>query len=138
MQINKEKRNYKHFINLYLKHIQPVADTYAFCLLPNHFHLLAEVKDLTDLGGEANLKGLTPPLRSPFRSLRRGASQIPVRSTMARVSVLDLPGRATERAEGKALWDRKKWENLLEKWRFWIILGVDLWKRSGNKYWPPG
>ena len=52
--IFKEKRNYEHFINLYAKHIQPVADTYAFCLLPNHFHLLTEVKDLT---------GLAPPLR---------------------------------------------------------------------------
>ncbi|MGB7874523.1 MAG: hypothetical protein WBL25_09080 [Anaerolineales bacterium] len=49
--IFKERRNYEYFINLYLKHIQPVADTYAFCLLPNHFHMLAEVKvkDLTGL-----------------------------------------------------------------------------------------
>jgi REP element-mobilizing transposase RayT len=47
--IFKEKRNYEYFINLYVKHIQPVADTYAFCLLPNHFHILAEVKDLSGL-----------------------------------------------------------------------------------------
>jgi REP element-mobilizing transposase RayT len=38
--------------------IQPVADTYAFCLLPNHFHLLAEIKDLTGLHGGTNLTGL--------------------------------------------------------------------------------
>lgn len=54
----KEKRNYEYFINLYVKHIQPVADTYAFCLLPNHFHLLGEIKDLTGLQGGTNLTGL--------------------------------------------------------------------------------
>ena len=47
--IFKEKRNYEYFINLYVKHIQPVADTYAFCLLPNHFHSLGEIRDLTGL-----------------------------------------------------------------------------------------
>ncbi len=52
--IFKEKRNYEYFIKLYVKHIQPMADTYAFCLLPNHFHLLGEIKSLTgfqDLSG---------------------------------------------------------------------------------------
>jgi putative transposase len=41
-----EEKNNKYFLNLYTKHIQPIADTFAFCLLPNHFHLLVEVKDL--------------------------------------------------------------------------------------------
>jgi putative transposase len=43
--IFREKRNYVYFINLYARHIQSVADTYAFCLLPNHFHLLIEPKE---------------------------------------------------------------------------------------------
>ena len=51
--IFREKRNYAYFINLYVRHIQPVADTYAFCLLPNHFHLLIEPKK--------NLSGLSTP-----------------------------------------------------------------------------
>lgn len=33
-----ERRNYPYFLKLYAKHIQPVADTFAYCLLPNHFH----------------------------------------------------------------------------------------------------
>jgi REP element-mobilizing transposase RayT len=45
--IFREKRNYEYFVNLYVRHVQPVAETYTFCLLPNHFHLLAEIKDLT-------------------------------------------------------------------------------------------
>ena len=51
--IFREKRNYTYFINLTARHIQPVADTYAFCLLPNHFHLAIEVKQ--------DLSGLRPP-----------------------------------------------------------------------------
>jgi putative transposase len=57
--IFREKRNYTYFISLYSRHIQPVADTYAFCLLPNHFHLLIEVKQ--DLTGLKNLSGLRNP-----------------------------------------------------------------------------
>jgi putative transposase len=33
-----ERRNYPYFLKLYAKHIQPIAETYAYCLLPNHFH----------------------------------------------------------------------------------------------------
>ncbi|MCO5193180.1 MAG: hypothetical protein M9930_07800 [Anaerolineae bacterium] len=33
-----EPRNYPYFLKLYAKHILPIAETYAYCLLPNHFH----------------------------------------------------------------------------------------------------
>ena len=39
-----EKRNYLYFLSLYAKHIEPVAATYAYCLLRNHFHLLIRVR----------------------------------------------------------------------------------------------
>jgi REP element-mobilizing transposase RayT len=35
-----EKRNYPYFLQLYAKYIQPVALTYAYSLLPNHYHFL--------------------------------------------------------------------------------------------------
>jgi putative transposase len=38
-----EERNYAYFLNLYIHHISPVADTYAYCLLRNHFHLLVRI-----------------------------------------------------------------------------------------------
>ena len=34
-----QKRNYPYFLKRYAQHILPVAETYAYCLLPNHFHL---------------------------------------------------------------------------------------------------
>jgi putative transposase len=39
-----ETRNYAYFLDLYGKHVQPVAETFAFCLLRNHFHLCIRVK----------------------------------------------------------------------------------------------
>lgn len=65
-----EEKNYEYFLNLYWKHIPPVADTYAFCLLKNHFHLLVRIKDETDLTGFQNLSGLNPKkLHLPFSHL---------------------------------------------------------------------
>jgi putative transposase len=40
----KESRNYTYFLKLYAKYIPPVAETYAYCLLKNHFHLLIRVR----------------------------------------------------------------------------------------------
>ncbi|NNJ12539.1 hypothetical protein EKD04_019625 [Chloroflexales bacterium ZM16-3] len=39
-----EERNYVYFLRLYKSHIEPVAETFAYCLLPNHFHLLMRVR----------------------------------------------------------------------------------------------
>ncbi len=39
-----QERNYEHFFELYTKHIDPVADTFAYCLLRNHFHLLVRIR----------------------------------------------------------------------------------------------
>jgi len=40
-----EVDNYEHFLGLYDKYISPVAETYAWVLMPNHFHLLVRLKD---------------------------------------------------------------------------------------------
>lgn len=39
-----EERNYHYFLKLYARYIEPVADTYAYCLLRNHFHVLVYIK----------------------------------------------------------------------------------------------
>ena len=41
----RERENYRFFLQQYEKHITPVADTLAYCLMPNHFHLLVRIKD---------------------------------------------------------------------------------------------
>ena len=37
--------NYEYFLVQYNKYLSPVIDTYAYCLLGNHFHLLIRVKN---------------------------------------------------------------------------------------------
>jgi putative transposase len=55
-----EDRNYIYFLNKYRKYIGPIADTYAWCLMPNHFHLLLRVKDYAALH-EAHPKRFAVP-----------------------------------------------------------------------------
>jgi putative transposase len=40
----------KHFLKIYERYIEPIADTYAWCLLQNHFHLLVKIKHIEDIG----------------------------------------------------------------------------------------
>ncbi len=44
-----ETENYYHFLRLYDKYINPVVDTFAWCLLKNHFHLLVYIKTLAEI-----------------------------------------------------------------------------------------
>lgn len=48
-QIFPEERTYPYFLNLYFKVIAPVADTYAYCLLPDHAHFLVRTRTSEEL-----------------------------------------------------------------------------------------
>jgi len=68
-----ERRNYPYFLKLYAKHIQPVAETFAYCLLPNHFHFA--IRTYTEEEQEAYYQQIgsispSPPfkLRKPSRA----------------------------------------------------------------------
>jgi REP-associated tyrosine transposase len=39
-----EERNYELFLRLFEKHLHPVADLFAYCLLRNHFHISVRIK----------------------------------------------------------------------------------------------
>ena len=70
-----ETTNYEYFLQLYDKHIQPIAETYAFVLMKNHFHLLVRIKDppdlpgFSDLPGFENMEGLSKPPHQYFSNL---------------------------------------------------------------------
>jgi len=64
-----EPENYYHFLRLYAKYIEPIADTYAWCLLKNHFHILIRIKDPSEIN-ERNLTYSTiekPKVIEPYR-----------------------------------------------------------------------
>jgi putative transposase len=60
--IFKETTNYEHFLSLYDKYISPIAQTYAWVLMGNHFHLLVRIKRHDEIiknpQGFKNLEGL--------------------------------------------------------------------------------
>lgn len=47
--IFKEERNYKYFLQKYAQYIEPIADTFAYCLLKNHFHLTIRTKSEVEI-----------------------------------------------------------------------------------------
>jgi putative transposase len=44
-----EERNYHYFLKQYIQYIYPIANTYAYCLMKNHFHFLVRMKPENDI-----------------------------------------------------------------------------------------
>ena len=59
----KEADNYEHFLGLYDKYISPVAETYAWVLMPNHFHLLVRVKEEEEIEAPSTPDRVWNPVR---------------------------------------------------------------------------
>jgi len=70
-----EERNYGFFLEKYSFYMCEVLETYVYCLLGNHFHLLVKVKDNLnlDLTGFKNLSGLNTNkgLHAPHRMVSK-------------------------------------------------------------------
>ena len=49
MDIFFENDNYKYFLRLYDKYIEVIADTYAWVLMKNHFHMLVRIKSQEEI-----------------------------------------------------------------------------------------
>ncbi len=54
----REEDTYRFFLEKYVKYISPIADTLAYCLMKNHFHLMVRVKDERFFRNYQPLKGL--------------------------------------------------------------------------------
>ena len=53
--------NYRFFLQQYFLRIQPIADTFSFCLLPNHFHFLIRIRQMEKLEELYHLKKKKSP-----------------------------------------------------------------------------
>jgi putative transposase len=42
--IFRKEENYYFFLEKYRLYISPIAETYAYCLMPNHFHLVVRIR----------------------------------------------------------------------------------------------
>ena len=47
--IFKEEKNYSYFLERYAHYIEPFSETYAYCLLKNHFHLLIRTRSENEI-----------------------------------------------------------------------------------------
>lgn len=41
-----KKANYEYFLDCYSKKLSPYLSTFAYCLMPNHFHFIVRVKNI--------------------------------------------------------------------------------------------
>ena len=41
--------NYRYFFEKYMIYISPIANTFCYCLMPNHFHFLIKIKSLEEV-----------------------------------------------------------------------------------------
>lgn len=57
-----EEKNYHFFLERYDKYLSPYVDSYAYCLLRNHFHFLIRVKPEEELLNSIPKKGTDKPL----------------------------------------------------------------------------
>jgi putative transposase len=69
----KDNHNYEYFLKLYDKYITSVADTYAWVLMPNHFHLLIRVKEEKEI---SNMEIDSPSrVSNPGRAINKASQQ---------------------------------------------------------------
>jgi len=45
----KEERNYSYFLTKYAQYIEPIAETFAYCLLKNHFHIAIRTRSEAEI-----------------------------------------------------------------------------------------
>ena len=62
----REDENFRFFLEKYQQFIYPVAETYAYCLLPNHFHLVVRVRKREVIDELIRIKKVLPVLSDNF------------------------------------------------------------------------
>ena len=63
----READNYGYFLELYDKHISPIADTYAWVLMPNHFHLFVRILEVPEMRNPQGYKNPEGIARAPYQ-----------------------------------------------------------------------
>ena len=78
-----QERNYAYSMELWWKHISPIAETWAFCLLRNHFHASVYIRE------QADLTGLTIDPPNPYPRLVKNESPSNSRGDLSGLKLKD-------------------------------------------------
>ena len=70
--------NYRFFLAKYNQYISPIAHTYCYCLMPNHFHFLIQIKSEAELNVFFNSKEKFSKTLQGFKTLEGFAKQEPL------------------------------------------------------------
>ncbi|MBX3038133.1 MAG: hypothetical protein KF758_14570 [Anaerolineales bacterium] len=71
-----QERNYAYFMDLWWKHISPIAETWGYCLMRNHFHAAVYIKE------ESDLSGLTSNLNNQRLRVDKGVNSLETRGDL--------------------------------------------------------
>lgn len=47
-----KEANFEYFLSKYKEHVSSIADTFCYCLMPNHFHFLIRIKNERELSSQ--------------------------------------------------------------------------------------
>lgn len=100
--IFKQERNYLFFLKQYAKYIEPVAETYAYCLMSNHFHILLRTKSVEEIQNQfpkpdvSEVKPATFHISNQFAKLFNSYSQAINKAVGRTVTLFEEPYRRIE------------------------------------------
>ena len=100
-----EADNQRYFLHLYHRHVAPVADTLAYCLLGNHYHLLLRIKPQADLPAPHQQE--SPRLHLPFSHWANAYTQALNKTLGRRGALFERPFKRV------AITTDSQWENTL-------------------------
>lgn len=63
----RSNENYWYFLKKYGEYVYPIADTYAYCLMPNHFHLMIKIRNVSEILNYLIFK--KPKLKDEFENM---------------------------------------------------------------------
>lgn len=66
-----QERNYSYFLKKFAKALSPYLDTYAYCLIPNHFHFLVRIKSESEilLAAKSDYKNVSKPMWNSIKNI---------------------------------------------------------------------
>jgi REP element-mobilizing transposase RayT len=71
-----ESLNYHYFLKLYFKYIPPIAKTYAYALLPNHFHFVISIRSENEIPSKYNTPArLSQPFANFFNTYSKAMNK---------------------------------------------------------------
>jgi len=84
------EKDYKYFLLKFQRFISPIAETFAYCLIPNHFHFLIKIKEefeiqeylnQTGCSRLATLNDVNRPFSNFFNSYSKSFNKVHNRSS---------------------------------------------------------